>query len=212
MVILHGILIYDRECKKIACELPKTYTPNPHFAKIKQRLDAPNAKIINDQKSQCLFIDNQWYYLFSTDTKMIFLALNQELNRHESVVLYKKLKDAHLDPTSLANFIKMPQDIFKDRMDDLKISIVEVKEEAMKAIDKLIERGAKIEDLLMKTEKLATDSKGFQKRAHVLKNRYTCPTLFSLFSFVNDGISNWWNQNNGQEPVNKDEVQKRLGV
>lgn len=134
------------------------------------------------------------YYGFISQEKISILATDERLTPYAQDVLFKKINEAQ-NSKDLMQLIQNPTEAIKSDLEKMqeidKIKIAKIKEDLedirqvmLQNMDKLIERGDKIEDLQSKTELLVKDAERFKKESTKLKNRYYCPGLFSIFTSI----------------------------
>lgn len=182
---IYSIVIYNKLSQKIQCEVPAHILKvNAHSKIIKQTLLPLALPLINITGIHKVTLENDFYYVFVSPRTMAMVAVNQSLSPHHTLVLYQALEHAHEDHILLESILKNPEHALKTKIDEVKGSLDELKDTTMQTVDKIIQRGERIEILLKKTEALTQESIQFNKKAHQLKNRYLCPGVFFFFSQI----------------------------
>src|SRR3990167_3478312 len=129
--------------------------------------------------------DKGFYYAFVFENKTAVLALDQTISDHAAYSIYQ-----HLQPIThvkeLQTFISEPDEAIQSKADKIEAELKEVKNIALNNINKILERGEKIESLVSQTSDLANQTVEFKKKSDHL-NR-TCPGLFSIFSTISSYI------------------------
>lgn len=138
-----------------------------------------------------------FYYAF-VNNKISILVTDEKLTPLAQDGLLEKLNEVQ-NPKELMALIQNPIEAIKseaERLDEArKIKIAKIqqdldttKQTMLQNLDKIINRGEKIEELRSKTESLVQCSRQFKKSSTQLKNRYYCPGLFSIFSTIKNFI------------------------
>lgn len=125
--------------------------------------------------------------------KIVVVAVDEAMNH---IQLHKLMDNIDVATTSrdLKNIINNPEQSVKDKydmkMDAVRDDIEETKQQMMINIDKIIERGEKIENLKEKTEALEKQAILFRKSTTKLKESMRCPGMWSLFTPVAN-LASW---------------------
>lgn len=120
-----------------------------------------------------------FYYALVFNDKIAVLALDQEISDHATYNLYQSIQRIE-NTASLQKIINQPEGAIESKIDKIQSQLDDAKNIALNSLDKIIERGEKIDTLLAKTGNLADNTIGFRKKTNHI-NR-TCPGLFSIFS------------------------------
>ena len=95
-------------------------------------------------------------------------------------IIEKILQEDKVDSELLLKFLEYYQNPNVDKIYKLKTELQETKEIICKTLDKVLERGETLDDLVSKTQYLSDNSKSFYKVARKVNSRW-CPFWFPFF-------------------------------
>ena len=132
-----------------------------------------------ENKIYCILCDTKYIYVSCTDSKYSFDKIYNSKNKNslfgelQQYTITFNIQNFHQNDiffTNLYEKYKNPA----EKIQNVLIQIDEIKEQSIQNINKIIDRGEKIELLVDKSEALLNSSYKFEHQAIVLKKRMCC--------------------------------------
>lgn len=127
--------------------------------------------------------DNAFYYVQSSATHIAVCVTDSTLSAFAQQSLFSKIIAASSNK-ALQKLLSDPAIATQTSTEKILHELDVLKQQMASNLDKIIERGQKIDDLQIKADQLQETSNQFKIKSTELKRSIQCPSLFSLFYAV----------------------------